>query len=57
MKRFKSACHAQRFLSTHCRIHNHFQLRRHLLPASDYHAARADAFRVWLDIVGITANA
>ena len=25
MKRFKSARHAQRFLSTHSRIHNHFQ--------------------------------
>jgi hypothetical protein len=30
MKRFKSAGHAQRFLSTHSRIHNHFQL----LPSS-----------------------
>ena len=27
MKRFKSARHAQRFLSSHSRIHNHFQLR------------------------------
>ncbi|MGO9922269.1 MAG: DDE-type integrase/transposase/recombinase [Isosphaeraceae bacterium] len=31
MKRFKSARHAQRFLSTDCRTHNHFRLRRHLL--------------------------
>jgi hypothetical protein len=31
MKRFQSARHAQRFLSTHSRIHNHFQLRRHHL--------------------------
>ena len=30
MKRFKSAGHSQRFLSTHSRIHNHFQL----LPSS-----------------------
>lgn len=29
MQRFKSARHAQRFLSAHGRIHNHFQLRRH----------------------------
>jgi putative transposase len=56
MKRFKSARHAQRFLSTHCRIHNHFQLRRHLLSASDHRDARTNAFRVWLDIVGISAN-
>jgi len=35
MQRFKSARHAQRFLSTHARIHNHFQLRRHrLTPTS-----------------------
>jgi hypothetical protein len=34
MKRFKSARHAQRFLSTHSRIHNHFQLRRHHLNAN-----------------------
>ena len=26
MKRFKSARHGQRFLSTHTRINNHFQL-------------------------------
>ncbi len=31
MMRFKSARHAQRFLSNHSRIHNHFQLRRHRL--------------------------
>jgi putative transposase len=53
MKRFKSARHAQHFLSAHCRIHNHFQLCRHLLSAGDYRAARTDAFRVWLDVVGI----
>jgi putative transposase len=28
MQRSKSARHAQRFLSAHSRIHNHFQLRR-----------------------------
>jgi putative transposase len=33
MQRFKSARHAQRFLSVHARIHNHFQLRRHRLTA------------------------
>ena len=34
MQRFKSARHGQRFLSTHSRIHNHFQLRRHRLTAT-----------------------
>ena len=57
MKRFKSARHAQRFLSIHCRIHNHFQLGRHLLSASDHRDARANAFRIWRDIVGISVNA
>ncbi len=33
MQRFKSARHAQRFLSFHSCIHNHFQLRRHCLTA------------------------
>ena len=36
MQRFKSARHAQRFLSTHSRIHNLFQLRRHRLSATQY---------------------
>jgi hypothetical protein len=40
MKRFKSARHAQRFLSTHSRIHNHFQLCRHHLSANQHRAAR-----------------
>lgn len=35
MQRFKSTRHAQRFLSTRSRIHNHFQLRRHRLTATD----------------------
>jgi hypothetical protein len=40
MKRFKSVCHAQKFLSSHSRIHNHFQLRRHRLSAAEYRTAR-----------------
>ena len=36
MRRFRSARHAQRFLSTHARIHNHFQLRRHRLTATQH---------------------
>ena len=52
MQRFKSPRHAQRFLSTHSRIHNHFQLRRHRLTASEHRAARDVAFQVWRDVVG-----
>jgi putative transposase len=45
MRWFKSACHGQRFLSAHSRIHNHFQLRRHRLTADQHLAARNRAFR------------
>src|SRR3954454_18966943 len=38
MKRFKSARHAQRFLSPHDQINNLFLLPRHLMPATDYRA-------------------
>ena len=51
MQRFKSARHAQRFLSTHSRIHNHFQLRRHRLTAIQHRAARDRAFHIWHDLV------
>jgi putative transposase len=57
MQRFKSARHAQRFLSNHSRIHNHFQLRRHLVSAGEYRIARDVAFRVWRDIVGVAPTA
>ena len=55
MQRFKSARHAQRFLSTHARIHNHFQLRRHCLTAVQHRAARDAAFEVWRDVTGTAA--
>ena len=50
MQRFKSPRHAQRFLSTHCRIHNHFQLRRHRLTAKHYREVRNAAFSTWRDV-------
>jgi hypothetical protein len=50
MRRFKSAGHAQRFLSAHSRIHNHFQLRRHHLNANQYRTARNAAFCMWHDV-------
>jgi putative transposase len=50
MQRFKSARHAQRFLSSHSRIHNHFQLRRHRLTAAAYRTVRDAAFRTWRDM-------
>ncbi len=57
MQRFKSARHAQRFLSSHSRIHNHFQLRRHRLSATEYRSARNAAFHTWREVTGVAAAA
>jgi putative transposase len=55
MQRFKSARHAQCFLSAHSRIHNLFQLRRHRLSAIEYRAARSRAFSTWREVAGVAA--
>jgi putative transposase len=52
MRRFKSVRQAQQFLATHTPIHNHFQLRRHRLSASEYRMARDRAFATWRDATG-----
>src|SRR3954452_22687264 len=57
MKRFKSARQAQRFLSTHDQINNLFHRRRDHLTASEYRAARAQAFQTWAEITGVAAAA
>ena len=55
MKRFKSAGQAQRFLSAHDGISNLFHLRRHQVPATQYRAARTEAYQVWAEITGAAA--
>ena len=57
MKRFKSAGQAQRFLSAHDGINNLFHLRRHQVPATEYRAARVQAFQVWAEVTGVIASA
>src|SRR3954449_8044068 len=57
MKRFKSARHAQRFLSAHDQINNLFHLRRDHLTAAEYQAARAQAFQTWAEVTGVAAAA
>jgi len=47
MKCFKSPGQAQRFLSAHDGINNLFHLRRHQVPATQYRAARTEAFQLW----------
>ena len=57
MKRFKSAGQAQRFLSAHDQINNLFHLRRDHRPASQYRAARTQAFQTWAEVTGVAARA
>ena len=48
MQRFKSPRQAQAFLFAHSFIYGHFRLRRHLMAAGRYRAARTKAFQVWM---------
>lgn len=50
--RFKSARHAQRFLSAHDQINTIFRPRRYKLSVASYRHARADAFSLWQDYTG-----
>ena len=47
MRRFKSAGHAQRFLSAFGPIREHFCPRRHRLRVEAYRRERARRFQVW----------
>jgi putative transposase len=49
MRRFKSAGHAQRFLSTFGIITSHFRVGRHLYRASMYRAVMKSRFIAWED--------
>ncbi len=57
MKRFKSPGQARRFLSAHDGINNLYNLRRHQVPATQYRAARTQAFQVWAEVTGVAAAA
>ena len=57
MKRFKSPRQAQRFLSAHDQINNLFPLRRDHLPATQYRAARTQAFQTRAEVTGAIATA
>jgi putative transposase len=57
MKRFKSARHAQRFLSAFSGISPHFRVRRHLLSAADYRQVMTDRFAVWGEVTALDAAA
>ncbi len=57
MQRFKSAGHAQRFLSAFGPIRGHFCPRRHRLKAQEYRAQREERFQVWNEVTGVQATA
>ena len=50
MRRFRSAAHAQRFLSVHGFVQNLFRAGRHLLRAVHHRVLRPRSFRVWDEV-------
>ena len=50
MRQFKSLRQAQRFLSCHGVINNHFRQQRHLLKANHYRFFRDRAFDEWAEV-------
>ena len=57
MRGFKSARHAQRFLSIFGMIADLFGVGRHLLSAPNYRVALSRRFAEWRDLVGLSASA
>src|SRR6266566_5253527 len=55
MRRFKSAGHAQRFLSAFGIIISHFRMGRHHHSAHGYREVRKSRFAVWQEVVGLGA--
>jgi transposase-like protein len=51
MRRFKSAGHAQRFLSVFGIISSHFRVGRHLYTASGYRLVMKSRFAIWDDAI------
>jgi putative transposase len=57
MRGFKSAGHAQRFLSAYGLITSHFRPRRHRLEAQDYRDEMKQRFQTWRELTGVQAAA
>jgi len=51
MRRFKSAGHAQRFLSAFGIINSHFRVGRNLYRASGYRAEMKSRFAAWKEAI------
>ena len=50
MRGFKSAAHAQRFLSVYGVVQNLFRVGRHLLRAVHYRLMRTRSFGIWDEV-------
>jgi putative transposase len=57
MPRFKSAGHAQRFLSAYGPIASHFRPRRHRISAPESRQEMRQRFRIWREITGLAMAA
>jgi putative transposase len=57
MRRFKSAGHAQRFLSAQGPIRQHFRPKRHKMKASVYRVQRKDQFETWQQVTALKVAA
>ena len=53
MRRFESMKHAQRFLSSHGQVSNHFRCGRHLMRACHYRIKMVKQFEAWRVICGL----
>jgi putative transposase len=54
MRRFKSMRQAQRFLSVHAQVPNHFRPGRHCMRACHYRTLMAGRFASWSEITGMS---
>ena len=51
MQGFRTPGSTQRFLSSHAALDNHFNTRRHLIPANEHRELRAQAYKAWDEVV------
>ena len=55
MQGFRAPGSTQRFLFIHAVLYNHFNTRRHLIPASEHRELRTQAYKAWQEFVSAAA--